>query len=102
MLSGRVNLLDMTVFGFVALIGALTGAAVGDGPSVADSSLDKGVIELVHHSKRYGWHCGMSKSYDHEHKESCRRERGHWGDSEESRYGAWRPRFGAGGRPVEN
>ena len=50
---------------------------------------------------RYGWHCGM-RNYGHEHRENCH-EGGYWGDTEGSRYGAWRRRpFGAGGRPVEN
>ena len=102
-----MNLLNTAV---LALIGALnlllwsaqTDAGVGVGASVADSVLGEGVIEPVHYSRRYGWHCGMWKPYGHEHKESCHRARGFWGNSEEGRYGAWRRRFGAGGRPVEN
>ena len=100
MLSRRINLLNTAVF---ALIGALNfllspaqaDAGVGVGASVADSLLDKGVIEPVHYSRRFGWHCGMWRSYGHEHKESCHRARGFWGNSEEGRYGAWRRRFGA-------
>ena len=100
---------SMSRLGPVTLIGALTclayshqsNAAVGVAPSVADSL--QGVVEPVHYSRRYGWHCGMWKSYGHEHKESCHRAGGYWGDREEGRYGAWRRRlFGAGGRPVEN
>ena len=106
-LSRRINLLNTAVF---ALIGALNfllspaqaDAGVGVGASVADSLLDKGVIEPVHYSGRYGWHWGMWKSYGHEHKESCHRAHGYWGHSEEGRYGASRRRFGAGGRPIEN
>ena len=53
-LSRRINLLNTAVF---ALIGALNfllspaqaDAGVGVGPSVADSLLDKGVIERVHY-----------------------------------------------------
>jgi hypothetical protein len=102
----------MLRFGLVALTGALTfllapsqtNATVGVGSVVADSLVDKGVIELVHFSRRYGWHCGMRK-YDHEHRETCQRTREHryWGDSEGSRYGGWRRRsFGPGGRAIEN
>src|SRR6476661_1571046 len=106
-LSRRMNLLNTAVF---ALIGALnfllspaqTNAGVGVGASVAESLLDKGVIEPVHYSRRYGWHWGMWKSYGHEHNQSCHRADGYWGHSEEGRYGASRRRFGAGGRPVEN
>ena len=102
----------MLRLGPVALIGALTllaspsetNAAVGVGPFVADSLLPESLVEPVHYSRRYGWHCGM-RNYDHEHRETCQRmrERGYWGSSEGSQYGAWRRRlFGAGGRPVEN
>lgn len=92
-------------FGFFALSGALTlllspaqiDAAMG-GASVGD----KGVIEPVHYSKHYERRRGLLKCYGHEHKEGCRRACGYWGDNEESRYEAWRWRFGAGGRPVEN
>ena len=47
------------------------------GPS--DSLLDKAVIEPVHYSRRYGWHCGM-RNYGHEHRENCH-EGGYWGDT---------------------
>ena len=99
----------MLRFGLVALIGALTSflvppnqanAATGSGPSVFDSLVEKGIIEFVHYSRRYGWHCGMWKPYGHKHKEGCHRASGY--HSEEGQYGAWRRRFGAGGRPVEN
>ena len=98
----------MLRFGLVALTGALTfllapsqtNATVGVGSIVANSLVDKGVIELVHFSRRYGWHCGMRK-YGHDHREACQRQRegGYWSDDD----GAWKRRpFGAGGRPVEN
>ena len=101
-----MNFFNTAVF---ALIGALnlhspaqTDVGVGVGAGVADSLLDKGIIEPVHYSRRYGWHCGMWKALGHEHKESCHRAGSYWGHSEEGRYGVWRRRFGAGGRPVEN
>jgi len=95
----------MLRFGLVA-VGAVTflvstsqtNADVGVRPS--DGLLDRGEIEPVHYSRRYGWHCGM-RNYGHEHRETCqrRREGGYSGHSD----GAWRRRpFGAGGRPVEN
>jgi hypothetical protein len=98
--------------GFVVFIGALTflnsphqtNAVVAVGRSVADAGRDKGFVEHVHYSRRYGWHCGM-RNYGYEHRKTCQwtREGGYWGGSEESRYGAWRRRlFGVGGRPVEN
>jgi hypothetical protein len=96
-------------FSPVALIGALTclvyshqsNAAVGVAPSVGDSLLLESVVEPVHYSRRYGWHCGM-RNYGHEHSEACqpRREDHYWGGTDGSRYGAWRRRlFGAGGTP---
>jgi hypothetical protein len=97
----------MLRFRLIAITGALTllvssgrsNVAVVIGPSVADSLVDEGMTELVHYSRRYGWHCGM-RNYNHEHRETCRRAR-EGGYSE--RNGAWRRRpFGAGGRPVEN
>ena len=97
----------MLRFRIVAITGALTllvssdrsNAAVVIGTSVAESMVDKGIIELVHYGRRYGWHCGMRK-YSHEHRETCQRTR-EGGSSD--RDGAWRRRpFGAGGRPVEN
>jgi hypothetical protein len=59
------------------------------------------VVQPVHYSRLYGWHCGM-RNYDHRHKKTCQWSRGgYWGDSEG--YRAWRRRsFGAGGRPLEN
>ena len=95
--------------GLIALIGALmsflvppsqANAATGSGPSVFDSLVEKGIIEFVHYSRRYGWHCGMRK-YGHDHREACQRQRegGYWSDDD----GAWKRRpFGGGGRPVEN
>ena len=67
------------------------------GLAVANSA----IVQPVHYSKLYGWHCGM-RNYDHRHKETCQWSRGgYWDDSEE--YRAWRRRsFGAGGRPLEN
>jgi len=75
-------------FSPVALIGALTclvyshqsNAAVGVAPSVGDSLLLESVVEPVHYSRRYGWHCGM-RNYGHEHSEACqpRREDHYWG-----------------------
>ena len=102
----------MLRLGSVALIVTLTflvsqshsNAALGVGPSVAAGGRDKGVVEPVHYSGRYGWHCGM-RNYGHEHRDACqcRREGGYWSDSDRSRYGAWQRRlFGAGGRPVES
>lgn len=57
----------MLRFGCVAVLGASTflvsstqtDAAVGVGPFVADSLLEKSVVEPVHYSRRYGWHCGI-------------------------------------------
>ena len=102
----------MLRFGFVAVLGAVTflisstqtDAAVGVVSFVADSVLERSVVEPVHYSGRHGWHWGI-RNYDHEHRETCTRTRegGYWGDSDASRYKAWRRRlFGAGGRPVED
>jgi hypothetical protein len=106
-LSRGMNFLNTAGFALIAALNFLlppaqTDAGVRVGASVADSLPYKGVIEPVHYSRRYGWHYGMWKSYGHEHKESCHRAGGYWNNSEESRCGAWRRRFGAGGRPVEN
>ena len=100
-----MNSLNTAVFAFIGSLNFLLSPSqpdrgVGVEAPVADSFLDKGVVEPVHYSKRYGWHCGMWKPYGHKHKESCHRASGY--HSEEGRYGAWRRRFGAGGRPVEN
>jgi hypothetical protein len=108
-LNRRMNPLNTPFFGLVALIGGLillfspaqTYAAMGVETFVARSGLAKGAIKFVHYNKRHGWHC-LSKSHGHEQKKSCRRAIRHSGDSEESRYGVWRRRFGVGGRPVEN
>jgi hypothetical protein len=72
----------MLRFGPVALVGALTclvyshqsNTAVGVRPSIADSLLPESVVEPVHYSRRYGWHCGM-RNYGHEHREACQRRR---------------------------
>jgi hypothetical protein len=86
------------VFALIAALNLLSSpaqtAGVAVGASVADSLLDKSVIEPVHYSRRYGWQC-----HGQGHKESCHRTGGY---REESRYGASPWRFGAGGRPVEN
>ena len=73
----------MLRFGLHAVTGALTflvapsqiNAAVEIGSSVAESLIDKGFIEPVHYSSRYGWHCGM-RNYGHEHRKSCQRAYG--------------------------
>src|SRR5262245_11579302 len=59
------------------------------------------VVQPVHYSRLYGWHCGM-RTYDHKYKKTCQWWRGgYWDDGDE--YRAWRRRsFGAGGRPLEN
>ena len=41
-------------------------------PAVADL-LDQGIVESVHYSRRYGWHCGMWERYGHGHPEYCYR-----------------------------
>ena len=88
----------MLRFGCVAVLSASTflvsstqtDAAVGVGPFVADSLLEKSVVEPVHYSRRYGWHCGIW-AYGHRHKEAYQQTRD------------WQRRlFGAGGRPAEN
>ena len=53
-------------------------ASHGSGAAVAVSVLDQGIVEPVHYSKRYGWHCGMYERYGHGHKEACWRG-GYWG-----------------------
>jgi hypothetical protein len=63
---------------------------VGVGPFVANSLRKDNVVERVHYSRRYGWHCGI-RAYGHRHKEACQQTR----DSQ-------RRLFGAGGRPAEN
>jgi hypothetical protein len=71
-------------------------AAMRGGPFMGNSPLDRDVVEPVHYSRRYGWHCGKSKVYGHEHREVCQRTR-------EGADWSWRRRwFGVGGRPVEN
>jgi hypothetical protein len=92
----------MLRLGPVALVAALTclayshqsSAAIRVAPSVADSIRPESVIEPMHYSSQYGYHCGM-RNYPHEHREACQRTR-------EGGYPGRRRGFGAGGRPVEN
>jgi hypothetical protein len=65
-------------------------------PSVVDSLRPESVLEPVHYSSQYGYHCGM-KNYPHEHKAECAPQM-----RQEGRYQGRRRGFGAGGRPVEN
>ena len=95
--------MKMAVFALMGALSLLFSPAQGDaavGASVSGCLRDKGVTEtgapqqtLALRHVEVLWH---------EHKESCHRAGSYRGDSEESRYGAWRWRFGAGGRPVEN
>jgi hypothetical protein len=96
----------MLRFGFVAVLGAVTflisstqtDAAVGVVAFVADSVLERSVVEPVHYRRRHGWHCEM-RSYNHEHRKTFQRMREgvYWDDSSRTRYESFRRRsFGAG------
>ena len=61
------------------------------GRDVADNVLDQNIVDPVHYSRRYGWHCGMWERYGHGHREICWRMRhgGYWGGGGGSRRHHW-------------
>ena len=70
------------------------------GAPVVDSLRPESVVEPVHYSSIYGYHCGM-RNYPHTHKEECQQTR-EGRQSREEGSKLRRRGFGAGGRPVEN